>query len=136
MKRRIERRLVLIMGGWQIFDGLITIIFYGLGNQLNLLGGNSDNQVYLEQLNVSYGNIFLFVSSFGVMLIGLGISNILLSKKYIKDDRVHFKIGVYLLIQGLLSYFILDILSLILAMAAGVLLIAKNKSIQMKEKMI
>lgn len=136
MNRRIDRRLVLIMGIWQIIDGLITIAFYGLGNHLDLFGFNSGNVAYLKQLDATYGNIFLFVCSFGVVLIGLGIVNILLSTKYIKDDQTHFKMGIYLMIQGLLSYFILDIISLILGMTAGVLLIAKNKSIRMKKKLV
>ena len=136
MSRKMERRLVLIMGIWQIIDGLITIIFYGLGNQLNLFGFSSGNVTYLKQLDATYGNIFLFVSSFGVVLIGLGIVNILLSKKYIKDDQIHFKMGMYIMIQSLLSYFILDFISLILGMTAGVLLIAKNKSIRLKKKLV
>ncbi|KPG71339.1 hypothetical protein [Enterococcus sp. RIT-PI-f] len=135
MCRKMEQRLVLIMGIWQIIDGLITIIFYGLGNQLNLFGFNSGNVTYLKQLDATYGNIFLFVSSFGVVLIGLGLVNILLSKKYIKDDQIHFRMGMYIMIQSLLSYFILDFISLILGMTAGVLLIAKNKSIRLKKKL-
>ncbi|WP_430610132.1 hypothetical protein [Enterococcus sp. DIV0876] len=135
MSRKNERYLVLIMGMWQIIDGLITIVFYGLGNQLNLFGFNSSNLTYLKQLDANYGNIFLFVSSFGVILIGLGIVNVLLSKKYIKDDQIHLKMGIYMMIQGVLSYFILDFISLILGMTAGVLLIAKNKSIRLKKNL-
>ncbi|MGM9902422.1 MAG: hypothetical protein ACI32O_00635 [Enterococcus sp.] len=124
------------MGIWQIIDGLVTIIFYGLSKQWELFGINQANLSYLKQLNDHYGNIFLFICTFGIFLIGLGMINLLLSQKYIKDDQEHFKIGLYLLVQGIIAYFILDFISLILGMTAGVLLLAKNKSIRLNKKRI
>jgi len=131
MKRKKERILVQIMGIWQIIDGMITILFYGLGNTFHIPLIGTANVEYLNALNDEYGGVFLLICSFGVLLMGLGLINLLLAKRYIKDNQEHFKIGIFLLGQGLLSYFIMDIPSLVLGMTTGVLVLAKNKSIHL-----
>lgn len=129
--RKFEKRIVYTLGVWQIIDGLITILFYGM-HQKNRIMNSSDG--ILEQnhaLESIFGSIFNFITIFGLFLIGMGLINMVVAKNHIKDTRVNYKVGFWLLLVGLLSYFIMDILSMILSLSAGVIYLAKNKSIQM-----
>lgn len=130
MNRKRERQLIRIMGIWQILDGLFTIFIYGFYQQNIFPGITAAGDTQVSAINAAFGNVFMFVCTFGILLIGSGMINLLISKRYVKDDQVNVKIGVYLILQGLASYFILDIISLALAMSAGVILLARNKGIK------
>jgi len=116
-----------------MLEGAMAILFYGLGNTFHIPIIGADNIEYLNALNDTYGGIFIFICSFGILLIGLGMTNLMLGRRYIKDNQVHLKIGLFMLGQGLFSYFIMDIISLVLGMCAGVLILAKNKSIRLEQ---
>lgn len=122
MERKRERQIVTIMGIWQIIDGLITILYYGLYKLGPTLATTSST------LNRS---MFTLTCSFGILLITLGMVNLLLGKRYIKNGKIHYKIGFFLILQALISYFMMDIISVILGMTAGVILLAKNKGIRL-----
>lgn len=127
MKRGIERKLVLLLGIWQIIDGLITIFFYGLykyGYQLNTL---SDKNEFTDTLQSS---LFTVTNTFGILLISLGLINLLISKRYLKDNQISKKIGIFLVIQSFFSYIIFDLISVILGISSAVIIFAKNKSIK------
>lgn len=133
MNRKTERRLIRIMGIWQILDGLLTIIFYGLMPQVGITNSES-TFAQLTAISEQFGSVTIFICTFGTFLIGLGISNLVVSKRYVKNDQINIKVGVFLIIQGIFSYAILDIISLALAMTAGVILLAKNKGIRNYKK--
>lgn len=131
MERKRERQLIRIMGIWQILDGVLTIGIYGLYQKQIFSGMVESNLAQLNAIDALFGNVFLFVCTFGTLLIGLGLANLVISKRYVKDNQVNIKIGVYLLVQGLFSYLILDIISLALGMTAGIILLARNKGIKL-----
>ena len=126
MSRKKERILITVMGIWQIIDGLLTIFVYGF-YQLKL--GQGTNAMSLVSRE---SNAFMLICTFGALLIGLGLANLVISKRYVKDNQVCVKLGIYLLIQALFSYFILDIISLVIGMVAGVVMLAKNKRIRIE----
>lgn len=134
MSRKKERTLIKIMGIWQIIDGLITIMFYGIYQEFFAQNNMSSFSTQYHGMNALFGNAFLFVCGFGILLIGLGLFNLIASQKYIKDDQVITSIGVVLLIQAFFSYMIFDVISLILGMSAAVILLAKNKSIRLNSQ--
>ncbi|MBX8937679.1 MULTISPECIES: hypothetical protein [Enterococcus] len=134
MSRKKERTLIKIMGIWQIIDGLITIMFYGIYQEFFAQNNSSSFSTQYHGMNALFGNAFLFVCGFGTLLIGLGLFNLIASQKYIKDDQVITSIGVVLLIQAFFSYMIFDVISLILGMSAAVILLAKNKSIRLNSQ--
>lgn len=134
MSRKKERTLIKIMGIWQIIDGLITIMFYGIYQEFFAQNNSSSFSTQYHGMNALFGNAFLFVCGFGILLIGLGLFNLIASQKYIKDDQVITSIGVVLLIQAFFSYMIFDVISLILGMSAAVILLAKNKSIRLNSQ--
>lgn len=124
MSRKQERLLIKIIGIWQIIDGMITIIYYGIFQRGNGMIGFKP---------AVYPNGYMIViTSFGSILIALGIINLLLSKRYIKDNQVHWKIGFFLLVESVLSYIVLDVVSAIIGMTATIILMAKNKSLKVK----
>lgn|SRR5699024_7134814 len=130
INRKFERRIVYILGVWQIMDGLITILFYGIYQQNNLItnSGIPSEQIYASEDILS--SMFIFITVFGLLLIGFGLINLVIAKNYIKDTIINNKIGIWLLILGVTSYFIMDILSVVLSISAGVIYLAKNKSIK------
>jgi len=134
MSRKKERTLIKIMGIWQIIDGLITIMFYGIYQEFFAQNNSSSFSTQYHGMNALFGNAFLFVCGFGTLLIGLGLFNLIASQKYVKDDQIITSIGVVLLIQAFFSYMIFDVISLILGMSAAVILLAKNKSIRLNSQ--
>ncbi|MEM5009856.1 hypothetical protein WKH57_03930 [Niallia taxi] len=131
MNRRLERNLVIIAGIWQIIDGLLTILVYGTLKKIegaNLIENTSF--AYMKAMESVVGSIYIFIGIFGSILIGLGLFNLVCVKKYIKDDQVHVKVAIWLLVCGVMSYFIMDIISVVLYMSAGMIMLAKNKSIK------
>ncbi|MDH6365730.1 hypothetical protein M2139_002758 [Enterococcus sp. PF1-24] len=122
MKRAGERKLVTVMGIWQIIDGLLTIIYYGFYQHGIFNGGAGAGGI---------DKTFTLICSFGTLLLGLGIINLVIAKNYIKDNQVMKKMGGWFIAEGILSYFVMDIPSLVLAMATAVLMLAKNKSIRL-----
>lgn len=131
MNRRLERNLVRIAGIWQIIDGLFTILVYGTLKKVegaNLIENTSF--AYMKALESVVGSIYIFIAIFGSILIGVGMFNLVRAKKYIKDDQVHVKVAVWFLVCGAMSYIIMDIISVVLYMSAGMILLAKNKSIK------
>ncbi|TRZ38045.1 hypothetical protein CEQ21_21775 [Niallia circulans] len=131
MNRRLERNLVIIAGIWQIIDGLLTILVYGTLKKIegaSLIENTSF--AYMKAMESVVGSIYIFIGIFGSILIGLGLFNLVCAKKYIKDDHVHVKVALWLLVCGVMSYFIMDIISVVLYMSAGMIMLAKNKSIK------
>lgn len=131
MNRRLERNLVRLAGIWQIIDGLFTILVYGTLKKVegaNLIENTSF--AYMKALESVVGSIYIFIAIFGSILIGVGMFNLVCAKKYIKDDQVHVKVAVWFLVCGAMSYIIMDIISVVLYMSAGMILLAKNKSIK------
>lgn len=134
MSRKKERTMIRIMGIWQIIDGLITILFYGIYQEFFAQDHSSNFSTQYHGIDALFGKAFLFICAFGTLMIGLGLFNLIISRKYIKDDRVITSFGVVLLIQALFSYVILDVVSLVLGMSAAVILLAKNKSIRLNSQ--
>lgn len=133
MSRNLERRLVYATGIWQIIDGLITILIFGTYQRQQFA---SVTDLPLEQLNALesiFGSLYIFISLFGVLLIGLGLINLVTARNYMKDRSTSVKTGIWLIAVGIFSYFIMDIISLVLCMSAGILFLAKNKSIKIQE---
>lgn len=127
MSRSLERKLIMILGTWQILDGLITIFYYGLykyGWKVSDLSSSSDVS------EVIYSNLFTVTTTFGILLISLGLVNILISHKYLKDNQISQKIGIFLIIQVIFAYMIFDIISVVLGISAAIILLSKNKSIK------
>lgn len=127
MSRNLERKLIMILGTWQIIDGLITIFYYGLykyGWKVSDLSSSSDVS------EVIYSNLFTVTTTFGILLISLGLVNILISHKYLKDNQISQKIGIFLIIQVIFAYMIFDIISVVLGISAAIILLSKNKSIK------
>jgi uncharacterized membrane protein HdeD (DUF308 family) len=129
MTRKMERRISVAMGIWQILDGLVTIIYFGFYILAPLSGKLGVGEV--DQANRTINSsMFTLTCTFGALLIGLGILNLVSAKRYLKDVTTEKKFGLFLLGQGLFSYFVLDIPSMLMGICGGVVYFAKNKAVK------
>ncbi len=130
MNRKWERTLIRILGIWQIIDGLITILVYGTYKKFQsavLIQQAAPEK--LKAIESISGSLYMVICIFGILLIGFGLFHSVCAKKYVKDDEVQMKMAIWFLACGLFSYFVMDLLSLVLCMSISILLFAKNKSI-------
>ncbi len=128
MTRKLERRLVLIGSIWQITSGLLTIFLYASYIKSEGLKTSHNSIATLEAVQSVFGSLYMFSVSFGMLFVILGIINIILSKT-LKDDKTEVKKPIWFIFLGLASYFVMDILGSLMFLSAGILALAKNKSI-------
>ncbi|KAF1302793.1 hypothetical protein [Enterococcus sp. JM9B] len=129
MNRKVERRMMTVMGIWQIIDGLVTILYFGF-YKLAPLSGKMGAQVSEQAIQSLNSSMFTLTCTFGSLLIGLGIFNLVTVKRYLKDGQRAKKFGLLFLGQGLFSYFVLDIPSMLIGIVTGVVYFAKNKALK------
>ncbi|MGV3464088.1 MAG: hypothetical protein ACO1OT_02200 [Heyndrickxia sp.] len=135
MSNKMEKILVYIASGWQLLDGLITIFIYG--SYIRNKGAHMKGLSFAEKkgLESLFGSIYSFVSIFGILLILIGIITLYLTRTYLKNDIVPKKVPIWFLLVGVFSYFSMDLISLVLYMAAGIIILAKNRSIKIHTKL-
>lgn len=130
MKLSMERRVVGVLGCWQIIDGVITILFYGLFKRHQLSQLPDMTYQSAKAMDSLFGSAFIFISLFGTVLIGLGLFNLVLAKRYLKAQEISGKWLVWLIVVSLFSLLVMDIMGLILAVISIVLLVAKRQAIK------
>ncbi|KKI92383.1 hypothetical protein WQ54_09405 [Bacillus sp. SA1-12] len=128
MNRKLERRFIRIGAIWQIVSGLLTIFVYASFIKNEGLNSSYNTIVKLEAAQSVFGSLYMFSVSFGMIFVILGILNFVLAKS-LKDDQVEIKRPIWFIVLGVASYFVMDILGSIMFLSAGVLALAKNKSI-------
>lgn len=128
--RRFEKRLTAVAGVWEIFVGLITIFFYAPYYRREGLDLIEDGIPLVEAgaINSIFSSLYMFIVILGVFFILLGLINLFFAKK-IRHDQAEKKIPIFWMLAGVLFYFMMDFISAILLLTAGVLAFAKNKSI-------
>ncbi|WP_259545311.1 hypothetical protein MHI39_12425 [Heyndrickxia sp. FSL K6-6286] len=134
MSNKMERIIVYTAAIWQLLDGFITVFIYG--PYIRNKGANINGLSYGEKkgLESIFGSIYSFVSIYGILLILLGLVTIYFTKTYMKNDIVPKKVPFWFLLCGIISYFTMDIISLVLYMGAGIIILAKNRSLKMYAK--
>ncbi|EUJ22682.1 hypothetical protein HB852_05755 [Listeria grandensis] len=132
MSRRLERIFIYIAAAWQLLDGLLTIFVYGLFIKRQGLDVAGLSVAQMRAMKALFGSIFNFVVIFGVLLILLGLLNIYLARKHWKNGSVGWKLPVWFLVCGVFSYFMMDMPNIFLFMSAGIIGMAKNKSMKVQ----
>lgn len=131
VNRKIERWLMMIAGIWQVINGVLTIFIYGpyyRREGLELIDGRA-TIIEAEAISAIFGHLYMFIAIFGMIYIIIGVLSMYLSRKMF-DHVVMYKIPVYLLIVGAAAYFVMDVITVFLYLAAGSLALAKNKAIK------
>lgn len=126
MSRKIERNMLKIIGFWQIGHGVFTILYYSIINRTSLT--TQFYNTFSTSHNIT--NIFIFINIFGTLMMGIGLFNLVVAKNYLKDNTIN-KISIWLLVNGIFSYLIMDFISLVLGMSTAIIYLAKNKSIKL-----
>jgi uncharacterized membrane protein HdeD (DUF308 family) len=113
---------------WQIVSGLLTIFVYASFIKNKGLHSTYPTIAKLEAAQSIFGSLYMFAVTFGMLFLILGILNFVLAKS-LKDDKAEVKKPIWFLLLGLASYFVMDILGSLMFLSAGLLALAKNKSI-------
>ncbi|MDN4525930.1 hypothetical protein [Fictibacillus fluitans] len=128
MNRKLERKLVAIGSIWQIFSGLLTIFAYG--SYIKSKGSSIQDTSFaqMKAMQSLFGSLYSFTVTFGMFFVILGIFNLYLVRS-LKDDVVEVRRSVWFLVLGVSSYFLMDFIGAVLFLSAGILALAKNKTI-------
>ncbi|MEK5389629.1 hypothetical protein NSQ59_04485 [Margalitia sp. FSL K6-0131] len=125
MNRKLEKRLILVGAIWEIISGLITVLFYATSIKKQGLTVVPN----MEAMQSIFGSLYMFAVTFGMLFIAIGFINLYLSRQ-MKNEHVEKKIPIWFIIVGLASYFVMDILGALMFLSAGILALAKNKSVR------
>ncbi|MBO0959279.1 hypothetical protein J1P26_05995 [Neobacillus sp. MM2021_6] len=128
MNRKLERRLVMVGSIWQIVSGLLTIFVYASYIKNEGLNSSYNTLAKWEAAQSIFGSLYMFSVTFGMLFVILGMVNFVLAKT-LKDDQAEVKKPIWFLLVGLASYLVMDLLGSLMFLSAGILALAKNKSI-------
>lgn len=128
VNRKLERRLVMVGSIWQIVSGLLTIFVYASYIKNEGLNKSFNTLPNLEAAQSIFGSLYMFSVAFGMLFVILGIVNYVLAKT-LKDDKVEVKKPFWFILLGVASYLVMDLLGALMFLSAGILALAKNKSI-------
>ncbi|EKN71559.1 hypothetical protein BABA_00955 [Neobacillus bataviensis LMG 21833] len=128
MNRKLERRLIMVGSIWQIVSGLLTIFVYASYIKNEGLNSSYNTLAKLEAAQSIFGSMYMFSVTFGMLFVILGILNFVLAKT-LKDDKAEVKKPIWFILLGLASYLVMDLLGSLMFLSAGILALAKNKSI-------
>lgn len=128
MNRKLERRLIMVGSAWQIVSGLLTIFVYASYIKNEGLNSSYNTLAKLEAAQSIFGSLYMFTVSFGMLFVILGIVNFVLAKS-LKDDQAEVKKPIWFILLGVASYLVMDLLGSLMFLSAGILALAKNKSI-------
>ncbi|ETI70644.1 hypothetical protein BAVI_01220 [Neobacillus vireti LMG 21834] len=128
MNRKLERRLLMVGSTWQILSGLLTIFVYASYIKNKGLNSSYNTLAKLEAAQSIFGSLYMFSVSFGMLFVILGILNFVLAKT-LKDDKAEVKKPIWFILLGVASYLVMDLLGALMFLSAGILALAKNKSI-------
>ena len=120
MSRKIERLFIYLASGWQIITGVITAAIYLLNMTSSFLGAG---------VGPTQSMFGMFIFTYGMAYITIGLINIILTRKYVVDGSVQKEMLIFWLV--LLAAFLLlaDYVSVMCLVLATTLAMAKNKSI-------
>ncbi|WP_026566764.1 hypothetical protein [Bacillus sp. UNC41MFS5] len=128
MNRKLERKLVMVGSIWQIVSGLLTIFVYASYIKNEGLNSSYNTIARLEAAQSIFGSLYMFSVSFGMLFVIMGILNFVLAKT-LKDDKAEVKKPIWFILLGFGSYLVMDLLGALMFLSAGILALAKNKSI-------
>lgn len=113
---------------WQIVSGLLTIFVYASYIKNEGLNSSYNTLAKWEAAQSIFGSLYMFSVTFGMLFVILGMVNFVLAKT-LKDDQAEVKKPIWFLLVGLASYLVMDLLGSLMFLSAGILALAKNKSI-------
>ncbi len=129
MNRKFEKVIAYIGASWQIISGLATIFIYALWIKKQGIDIQGDSKLSIMSAQIVIDNLYMFSVTFGFLFVILGIVNFILTKK-LKNDESQVKIPVWFIFCGIISYILMDFIGGLAFIGAGVLSLAKNKTIE------
>lgn len=118
MSRKLERWFIYLASSWQIITGAITAGLYLLNISQNFTTGSTSSM---------FG---MFIFTYGMGYVTVGVLNIILTKKYVTDGSVQKEMAMFWFILLIIFLMLADYLSVMALVIATTLTLAKNKSIR------
>lgn len=128
MNRKIERSMIRVGGIWNIVNGILTMFLYSPWVKNDVFPNMNGDTIGLNFLSE---NLNVFVMTYSLLFIAIGILNIYLSTRLF-NDSVSVKIPVWLIVFGMISYLSVDVISAVLFIVSGVMSLSKNKALRLK----
>jgi preprotein translocase subunit SecG len=132
MSRKFEKALAFIGAVWQIGTGLFTMLFYGTWIRGQVLEAGEASVAEVMSSKVVAKNLYSFTVTFGIFFVIVGVVNLYCAYR-LNAKTVDKKIPIWFIICSLISFFCMDIIGCIAFMAAGIVALARNKSIAIME---
>ena len=131
MTRKFEKSVAMIGSVWQIVSGLVTMLIYaawvrGQGPALSMA---TDKYISSKLLT---NNIYIFTVTFGMLYFLIGAINFYLAKR-LKSNEVEVKTPMWFVICGVISLFLMDFIGTLAFIIAGLIALARNKSIRVNQ---
>lgn len=134
MKRNTEKKLVYIVSFWHFLNAVITIFIFGTNLRNN--GTAMLSQMYPELGSASSSlvdNVFIVISTYGLVLIIIGILNIYFLKG-MEDNKINKQWQIWLLVMLIVSFITMDVISIFLYLITLIIYNSKNKAIRIQNK--
>jgi len=127
MTRKFEKSIAMVGSIWQIGSGIVTMLIYATwvrsqGPSLSLATDKFTSSRLLTN------NIYIFTVTFGMLYLLIGLLNFYLAKK-LKSDEVEVKTPIWFMTCGVVSLLFMDFIGAIAFIIAGLIALARNKSI-------
>jgi hypothetical protein len=134
MKRSFERKTIYVACVWQLFTGVITLFFYS--SYVKHQGDHLHHLSLIEQkgLQSIFDSLYTFTITFGLLFIVIAILNFIFTRSIVKDETVQIKMPLIWFGEAVLLYFLSDYISTMLLIMAGIIALAKNKTIRFMAK--
>ncbi|WP_053367633.1 hypothetical protein [Bacillus sp. FJAT-27245] len=130
MSRSFERKLIYAASAWQIVAGFITMFFYSM--YIKKQGAQLPGLEAVERKGAEslFDSLYGYAVTYGLLFIVIGSLNILFTKKLMNDGTLQYKLPAFWIALAVAFYFLSDLISLALSLAAAVIALAKNKPIK------
>jgi uncharacterized membrane protein YvlD (DUF360 family) len=129
MSRKFEKTAAYTGSAWQIASGLYTVFIYSMKVRGMEAGIAVNSHIQETSAKLMADNLYMISVTFGMFSLIVGALNIYLSRK-LNDKKAEIGIPIWFVICGFVSYLITDFISAIAFIAAGVIAIARNKTIK------
>lgn len=135
VNRNLEKKMIIGLSAWEICIGIITVFIYApyvKNNGFVITQGSSMDVVSAELLSQ---NLFIVSFTIGMFSLVLGCINFYLSK-VIKHNVTEKRIPIWFLICAVISFFMMDVVSVGMLITTSIIILAKNKAIKVHHDLI
>lgn len=133
MERKIEKWLLILLGGWNCLNGVLTILVYAPWFRQK---GQALFRQHALQNYSSYSmmdSVVQLIFIFGLFLLVLGLVNSYLGLMKMGTSQRSKKMSAWVLLMLLVEVVMMDWIGILFILILTTIYFARNKSLKMKE---